>query len=115
MSKFIKVGIIGSTGYTGVELIKILYNHRYVVLKELSSENHFNKNLNQVLPNFNLKKLPKLKKKDQINVSKLDLIFVSLPHIQSQKYISKIIDKVKIIDLSGDFRFPSLACWVDPS
>ena len=104
MNKLIKAAIVGCTGYTGIELIKLLNNHRNVEIKELGSRNDFNKKISDIVPKISLNKNIVLKKIEEINVKDLDVVFVCLPHGESQKYISKIIDKVKIIDLSGDFR-----------
>ena len=106
MENSINVGVIGSSGYTGIELVKILNSHRNVFLKELTSQTH--KNINELFSNLNNKNLTLFKKKEEIDVRKLDLVFIALPHSESQDYISKIIDKVKIIDLSGDFRLKNI-------
>ena len=108
MSKLIKVGIVGATGYTGIELVKILINHKKVKISELTSESYSNMPLSNIEKEFNKYKLPILKKNKYLNATNLDIVFVALPHIESQKFISKIIDKVKIIDLSGDFRLKKI-------
>ena len=106
MKNSINVGVIGSTGYTGIELVKILNNHKNINLKYLTSQTH--KNINEIFSNLKNKNLRLFKKKEEIDIKELDLVFVSLPHIESQIYISKIIDQVKIIDLSGDFRLTNI-------
>ena len=109
MSNKANIAIVGCTGYAGLELVKILYRHKKVKIIELSSENNNGKKLSNLFKEFLNYKLPILKKKNEININNIDIIFIALPHVESQRYISKIINKnVKIIDLSGDFRLSKI-------
>lgn len=102
----LKVGIIGATGYTGEELIKILLNHPQVkitllqglVEKDTPIENIFKnlrRRINLLCTNLNL---------DQV-ISKVDLVFLALPHKISMEIVPTLLKhKKKVIDLSADFR-----------
>ena len=104
--KKIRISIIGSTGYAGKELVKILINHRNVELVHLISSSYAGKNIAEVFPEF----LNKLEKKlinfnlDIISQDS-DLVFTALPHTVSMDIIPELLKKnVKVVDLSADYR-----------
>ncbi len=102
----INVAVIGATGYTGLELILMLSKHPKVKVKYLCAT----KNLGKEISFFDKrikKSLPKIISTKKINWNKLDLIFLSLPNGEAQKFIKKNFKKnkkIKFIDLSADFR-----------
>jgi N-acetyl-gamma-glutamyl-phosphate reductase len=106
----IKVGIIGITGYTGEELLKILSLHPHVkivgVYGRSTSERRLLKDVYPEFENLNLTIEPL-----NINVvsKNCDLVFLALPHGVAFEFIPKFINKgVKVIDLSADFRLKDL-------
>ena len=105
-----KIGIIGATGYTGSELIRILVNHPAISLNAITSESHTGRKISEVHPH-----LAKICEKTLISLNEikdidLDLIFLALPHGKSMEFVDEFFNngigntKTKIIDLSGDFR-----------
>lgn len=106
----IKVGILGSTGYTGCQLVSLLLNHNGVDIRWLTSEKFKGVRYSKVFPG--LTGLIDLK---CVSVSKLDeqekveLVFSCLPNITSMHFVQKLYKKsTKIIDLSSDFRLKNL-------
>lgn len=102
----IKVGIIGATGYVGVELVRLLTNHKEVEIEFVSSRSYGGKNFDEVYQNYNkvFEDLIEEQGLDGIG-DKVDAVFLALPHGLSSKMIeSKHLKDVKIIDLSADFR-----------
>jgi N-acetyl-gamma-glutamyl-phosphate reductase len=102
----LKVSIIGSTGYTGKELVKILMNHQKVELVHLVSSSYAGKNIAEIFPEF-LNKLDK--KLINLNLELIsqnsDLVFTALPHTVSMDVVPKLLKKsVKVVDLSADYR-----------
>ena len=102
----IKVAIIGSTGYTGIELVKILNNHPSVEIVFLGANTHFGKSLSSFLPNFKLKKNTRIRKNSDIyKIKNLDVVFSCLPNGQLDSILKRIKKlNAKIIDLSADYR-----------
>ncbi len=108
MSKFNKlnIGIIGATGYTGLDLVLMLSKHPKVKIKIMCAT----KNLGKKISFFDKrikKKLPKISSVSKIDWNSLDLVFLSLPNGEAQKLIVKNYSKNKkliFIDLSADFR-----------
>jgi len=108
MSQKIKVAVLGSTGYVGLELINILSNHKNVLIKFLGSDSSFNKKINNFDNRILSKKVPILSKNSDINISEIDLVFLCLPHGISNKFVKKFYGKTSIIDLSADFRLDKI-------
>lgn len=106
MSKY-KIGIIGATGYTGSELVRLLAHHNDVTIEIVTSESHAGKKISDIHPHlFGLADI-KLQPVKEIASYDLDLVFLALPHGVSMSFVEEHgLDKFVIIDLSGDFRLP---------
>ena len=103
----IKVAVLGSTGFVGLELVNILAKHPNVEINFLGSENYPNENIvnfNNTLDSYNL---PKLSYNKDFKPSFSEVVFLSLPHGISHQYVKNFYNKLKIIDLSADFRLDS--------
>jgi len=100
----LNVLVAGSTGYIGVQLVKLLCNHRYIKIKYLCGNSSVGKNIyvyDKTLKKYNL---PKIIKVNYKYFKEVDVIFTALPNGQSQ-IIAKNLDKKNIlVDLSADFR-----------
>ncbi len=97
----IKVGVIGANGFLGLELLRILSIHPKVkIAKILKRENEIEDEFSH-LSSLNLNELQTLNLDD---FEDLDCVFLSLPHGSAHEYVNKLLNKVKIIDLSSDFR-----------
>jgi N-acetyl-gamma-glutamyl-phosphate reductase len=102
-----RIGILGASGYTGGEALRILLTHPRVEIKALTADRHAGKPLAQVWPQFTGIELPGLVKIDEIDPSALDLVFAALPHGTTQTVIKSLLEKrpeLKIVDVSADFR-----------
>ncbi|MCF7873593.1 MAG: N-acetyl-gamma-glutamyl-phosphate reductase [Candidatus Omnitrophica bacterium] len=103
----IKVGILGATGFTGEKLVEILLSHPEVKLTYIASRVKKSTLYSDIFPKFFKKtslKCQPLKIKKAID--SCDLLFLSLPHTVSMKFVPKILAKgKKVIDLSADYRF----------
>ncbi|EKE02222.1 MAG: hypothetical protein ACD_20C00410G0008 [uncultured bacterium] len=102
----IKAGIVGSTGYVGAELVRILLQHPEVELSCATSHSYIGKKFEQVYENFReICDLECQEENIEDLADKVDVIFLALPHgIASKKINSDILSKVKIIDIGADFR-----------
>jgi N-acetyl-gamma-glutamyl-phosphate/LysW-gamma-L-alpha-aminoadipyl-6-phosphate reductase len=99
----IKVSIIGGSGYTGGELMRLLIAHPETEVVQVTSRSHLGEYVYQVHPN--LRKQTSLKFTDPGEIEPVDLLFLALPHGQAQHNIEKWASVVEhIIDLSADFR-----------
>ncbi|EBA17998.1 N-acetyl-gamma-glutamyl-phosphate reductase [Roseobacter sp. SK209-2-6] len=99
-----KVAILGASGYTGAELIRLIAGHPNIEIKALAAERKAGMEMAQVFPHLRHMKLPTLCKIGEIDFSEIDLCFCALPHKTSQEVISALPSDLKIVDLSADFR-----------
>src|ERR1044072_7299828 len=109
-----KVGVLGASGYTGSELVRLLLRHPHVEIVLLTADRRAGQEMRAVFPQFSPFKLPKLVSIEQIDWQKeaLDLAFCALPHATTQKVISDLLGKApntKVCDLSADFRLYDVA------
>ncbi len=103
-----RIGIIGATGYTGSELVRILVNHPDVEISVITSESREGESFSDVHPFFKGICDYKLESLEKIDKYELDAVFLALPHGVSMDVAKRFKDKsFKIIDLSGDFRLNS--------
>ena len=100
----LNVLIAGSTGYIGVQLIKLLIKHKYINIKYLCGKNSVGKKISSFDKSLKFKKLPKIIKFRKEFLKHIDVIFTALPNGEAQS-ISKYLNKHNVlIDLAADFR-----------
>ena len=102
-----KIGIVGATGYTGSELVRILHHHPFAEVSTITSESRAGELFSEVHPAFEDIADHRLVSADEIGKEALDLLFLALPHGVSMNFVKKFGKSYKIIDLSGDFRLDS--------
>ena len=98
------IAIIGASGYTGAELVRLIATHPSFEIKALAANSKAGMSMAKVFPHLRHLDLPDLVTWEQINFDQIDLCFCALPHKTSQEVISKLPKSVKIVDLSADFR-----------
>lgn len=109
----ITVGVIGASGYTGAELIRLLATHPRAHIGVLTANTHADKSLSEVFPHLAAVDLPPVIKTAEADWTGVDAIFCGLPHGTSQEVISNLPKDVKVIDLSADFRFRDRATYAE--
>lgn len=98
------IAIIGASGYTGAELIRLIATHPSFRIVALAANSKAGQPLSAVFPHLRHLDLPDLVTWDSIDFSKIDLCFCALPHKTSQEVIAQLPKDLKIVDLSADFR-----------
>jgi len=107
MSK-INIGIVGATGYTGSELVRLLVEHPDVSIKIITSNSHKGKPFSKIHPHFQGIFDIELSAIEDLSEHDLDLVFLALPHGVSMDFVKDWNpEDYKVIDLSGDFRLPN--------
>lgn len=99
-----KIAILGASGYTGAELIRLLAGHPSYEIAALGAHSKAGQNMADVFPHLRHLQLPALVRFDEIDFAQIDLCFCALPHKTSQEVISGLPKDLKIVDLSADFR-----------
>ena len=98
------VAILGASGYTGAELVRLIATHPTMEISALSAERKAGQAMAEVFPQFRHLDLPGLVKVGDVNFGGLDLVFAALPHGLSQAIVKTLPEVVKIVDLGADFR-----------
>ena len=100
----ISVGIIGASGYTGADAVRLLGAHPNAEIKLLTGNAHADKKLAEIFPQFAGLDVPALVKAEDADWVGIDAALCGLPHSTAQDVIAQVPDSVKIIDMSADFR-----------
>ncbi len=111
-----KIGVLGASGYTGAELLRLLIRHPRVEIVLLTAERRAGLHMRQVFPQFSPYALPKLVAVDGIDWKEaaLDVAFCALPHATTQTVIKGLLaaaPNTKVVDLSADFRLDDTAAY----
>src|SRR6476660_1563231 len=111
-----KIGVLGASGYTGAELVRLLIRHPRAELVLLTADRRAGQEMRQVFPQFAPLALPRLQSIEGMDwaAAGLDLIFCALPHATTQKVIQQIVNvlpAIRIVALSADFRLADPAAY----
>lgn len=112
-----KVAILGASGYTGAELVRLLSGHPQVKVDVLTADRSAGKEFKTIFPQFAYRKdLPRLTKWEdsRAEIEQSDVTFCCLPHGTTQEIIQQLADsssKTKIVDLSADFRLKDVDAY----
>lgn len=99
-----RVAILGASGYTGAELVRLIATHPGMRITALSADRKAGQTMAEVFPFLRHLALPRLQKIDEIDFSHVDLCFCALPHATTQAVIAALPHDLRIVDLSADFR-----------
>lgn len=108
----IKVGIVGGTGYTGVELLRILAAHPQVSLAEITSRSEIGMSVADLFPNLRGRVRLKFTEPDTQRLSACDVVFFATPNGVAMTMAPQLLAAgVRVIDLAADFRLKDVAEW----
>ncbi len=110
MSK-LNVLVAGSTGYIGIQLIKLLLKHNNVNIKYLCGNSSIGKKIYQYEKSLNYFKLPKIIKFNKFLLKKVDIIFTALPNGEAQDISNNLLKNNVLIDLAADFRLKEASSY----
>lgn len=99
-----RIAILGASGYTGAELVRLIATHPQMRITALSADRKAGLAMAEVFPFLRHLELPRLVKIDEIDFADVDLCFCALPHATTQEVIARLPRDLKIVDLSADFR-----------
>jgi N-acetyl-gamma-glutamyl-phosphate reductase len=111
LSNAVRIGILGASGYTGAELLRLLARHPQAEIRLVTANAKAGKAVGEVFPHLARLGLPKLIKVEDADYSGLDVVFCALPHGTTQEIIAKLPKHLKVVDLSADFRLHDLATY----
>src|SRR5690349_17512840 len=116
MAAKVKVGVLGASGYTGSECVRLLLRHPRVEIALLTADRRAGHQMREVFPQFSPFELPKLVAVEGLDWASagLDLVFCALPHATTQKVVKDLLARAphtKVVDLSADFRLADPATY----
>lgn len=98
------IAILGASGYTGAELVRLIATHPSLRAVALSGDRKAGMSMGDVFPHLRHLGLPDLVRIEDIDFAGVDLAFCALPHATSQAVIADLPRDLKVVDLSADFR-----------
>jgi len=109
----IKVGILGASGYTGAELLRLLNDHPTAEARWLTADRNAGQPVGSLFPHLAHLGLPDLQRLDDVAVDDVDVVFCCLPHGLTQKVVRELPETLRVIDLSADFRLRDTALYAE--
>ncbi len=108
----LQIGIVGGTGYTGVELIRLLIAHPEVEIKIITSRSEAGKPVSELFPNLRGACELTFSEPNIKTLSSCDLVFFATPNGTAMKMVPELLaEGVKVIDLAADFRIKDIEVW----
>jgi N-acetyl-gamma-glutamyl-phosphate reductase len=102
-----KIGVLGASGYTGADAVRLLARHPNAEIVALTANTHAGKAMAEVFPHFFMLDLPQLVEWEKVDWTRLDAVFCGLPHGTTQEITASVLEanpKIKVLDMSADFR-----------
>jgi N-acetyl-gamma-glutamyl-phosphate reductase len=112
MKEKIKVSIVGGSGYTGIELLRLLLSHPNVIIHQITSRNDAGKLVSEVYPSLRGNLPHSFVDPDQAKLKEAELVFFATPNGIAMNYVQVLLESgVKVIDLAADFRIQDVSIW----
>lgn len=105
------VAILGASGYTGAELVRLIATHPGLRIAALTGDRKSGMTMAEVFPFLAHLDLPVLSRIEDTDMAAVDLCFCALPHATSQEVIRDLPREIKVVDLSADFRLRDPAAY----
>lgn len=106
-----RIAVLGASGYTGAELVRLIATHPTMRIVALSADRKAGLAMAEVFPHLRHLDLPRLQTMDEIDFSGVDLAFCALPHGLTHGFVKTLDPRVKVVDLSADFRLRDAAAY----
>ncbi|HUF56948.1 MAG TPA: N-acetyl-gamma-glutamyl-phosphate reductase [Thermohalobaculum sp.] len=113
MAKTHKVAILGASGYTGAELVRLVETHPGLEVGALTANARAGAAMAEVFPHLRHLDLPRLTTIEDADLAGTDLVFCALPHATTQKVVATLPKDLKVVDLSADFRLRDPAVYAE--
>lgn len=112
----IRIGILGASGYTGADAVRLAARHPNVEIAALTANTHADRAMAEVFPHFFMLDLPTLVEWEKVDWAALDAVFCGLPHGTTQEITAAVLaanPAIKVIDMSADFRLRDMATYAE--
>ena len=105
------IAILGASGYTGAELVRIIASHPAMKVVAMTADRKAGQTMGFVFPHLAYLDLPLLTKIEEVDFAGVDLAFCALPHGVTHGLVKSLPEHVKVVDLSADFRLRDAATY----
>ena len=109
----VRIAVLGASGYTGAELLRLLAGHEHAAIVALTAERQAGKPVETVFPHLAGRGLPNLVPIAAVDWTGVDFVFCCLPHGTTQEVIASLPRRLRICDLSADFRLADTAAYAE--
>ena len=112
----IRIGVLGASGYTGADLVRLAARHPKAEVAALTANTHAGKTMSEVFPHLFMLELPRLVEWESVDWSGLDAVFCGLPHGTTQEIIAAVLaanPAIKVFDMSADFRLRDTGVYAE--
>ena len=109
-----KIGVLGASGYTGADAVRLAARHPNVEIAAVTANTHAGRTMNEVFPHFFMLDLPRLTEWEKVDWRALDAVYCGLPHGTTQEIIAAVLaanPAIKILDMSADFRLRDMGTY----
>ena len=112
MGRMVKIGIIGGTGYTGAELLRLLAAHPHVELRAITSRGEVGKRVSDLFPSLRGHVDLAFSAPEQAELSQCDIVFSATPNGVAMQHARELLKAaVRVVDIAADFRLKNVAVW----
>ena len=111
MTQLYRAGILGASGYTGAELVRLLATHPRIEVAALTADRRAGAEMAEVFPHLRHLRLPRLSRIEEVDAAALDIVFCALPHATTQEVVAALPRETRVCDLSADFRLADPAAY----
>ena len=112
-TQVINTAILGASGYTGAELVRLLARHPNAAIRLLTADRRAGGAMAEVFPHLGGLDLPRLTALDDADYDDVDMVFCALPHGTTQEVVAALPARLKVVDLSADFRLADVAAYAE--
>ena len=112
----IRIAVLGASGYTGADLVRLAARHPNVEIVALTANTHAGKPMAEVFPHLGMLDLPRLVEWEAVDWRGLDAVFCGLPHGTTQEITAAVLAEnpdIRVIDMSADFRLRDMAIYAE--
>jgi N-acetyl-gamma-glutamyl-phosphate reductase len=109
----IRAAVLGASGYAGADLIRLAARHPNIAITALIAKGHAGQSLAQVFPHLSGLDLPALVTSDEVDWDQVDVAFCGLPHATAHAEIAKLPKRIRVVDMSADFRLRDPAVYAE--
>ncbi|MEQ8698849.1 MAG: N-acetyl-gamma-glutamyl-phosphate reductase [Bauldia litoralis] len=109
----IRVGVLGASGYTGADLVRLLVAHPRARITLMTADRHAGKPMESVFPHLGGYDLPDLVKVEDADWDDCDVVVCGLPHGTTQEIIASLPERLKVVDMSADFRLRDMDTYAE--